>query len=47
MLIVGAAVIAWNELTVEFSAIDRTEWVKPVLTSVNEGLGRALAATKR
>ncbi len=39
---ISLAIVLWEEVKAESVALNTPEWVKPVLTSVRAGLGRAL-----
>jgi hypothetical protein len=44
-LLVGAAIIAWDQLAAESARLDNSAWVKPVLLKVKDGLAKALVQT--
>jgi hypothetical protein len=45
-LIVGAAVLLWDQYAAEIVNLDQEQTVKPVVVSVRNGLARALDSTK-
>ena len=42
-LLASAAVLLWDELAAESRTLDKTQWVRPVMLSVRNGLRRALS----
>lgn len=44
-LLIGVALVAWDELSALSEPLTTKEWVQPVLQKVRDGLARAIAAT--